>query len=183
MSRPLTGLMRSWILSFLSPNANVSSLHTDNSTFTNTLGCSITSIVPQNASCIQTCGILQTSSRVGQTFYPCSWYPALSEALTENPNKSTAALLGDLGIYDHEESFSSNISSSIATCLADYCQSSPQCQALDSNNNLFLDKSLLKQWFFKNMNPSNAATCLRYGVCGTTDDVNPDIGGLGVRKQ
>jgi hypothetical protein len=35
----------------------------------------------------------------------------------------------------------------------------------------------------RTLNQSSAAACLRYGVCGATDDVNPDIGGLGVRRN
>jgi hypothetical protein len=169
-------------LSFLSPNANISSLIV-NSTFTSTLGCYNTSIDPQNASCIQTCGNITDVFSSWPNFYTCSWYPALSEALNENPNVMNAAVLGNLGIYDNEEDLSSNISSSIATCLADYCQSSPQCLVLDSSNACSLTNLFYTSGSSRILNQSSAASCLRYGVCGTTDDVNPDIGGLGVRYQ
>jgi hypothetical protein len=169
-------------LSFISSNVNVSSL-IDNSTFTSTLGCYINSFDSQNASCIQICGNITDIFSSWPNFYTCSWYPALSEALNENPNVSTAASFGDLGVYGHEEDLSSNISFSIATCLADYCQSSPQCQVLDSNKSCSSTNLIYTSGSSQILNQSSAATCLRYGVCGTTDDVNPDIGGLGVRHQ
>lgn len=166
-------------LGFLSPNANVSSL-IDNSNFTSTLKCFENLDDSQNVPCAQTCGNVTDIFRSWPNFYTCSWYPALSEALNENPNVSTAASLGALGIHAHQEDISSNISSSIASCLADYCQSSSQCQALDSQDACTLTNLLASSGI---LNQSTAATCLRYGVCGTTDDVNPDIGGLGVRQK
>jgi hypothetical protein len=170
-------------LSFLSPNANVSSL-INNSTFTNTLQCAIvTSDGLQNASCLQACGNITDLFSSWPNFYTCSWYPALSGFLTENPNVSTAASLETLGINGHQEDLTSNISSNIATCLADYCQSSPQCQLLDSSQACSSASLISVNGSSKTLNQSSAASCLRYGVCGTTDDVNPDIGGLGVGEQ
>jgi len=170
-------------LGFLSPNANASSL-INNSTFANTLQCAIaTSNDLQNASCVQTCGNITDLFSSWPNFYTCSWYPALSEALNVNPNVSTGVSLDSLGIYSHQEELSSNISSSIATCLADYCQSSSQCQVLDSSKACSSTNLISVNGSSKTLNQSSAASCLRYGVCGTTDEVNPDIGGLGVRKQ
>lgn len=169
-------------LSFLSPDANASNL-IENGTFTNTLECFLTYIPPKNTSCLHTCENITEIFSSWPNFYTCSWYPSLSAALNENPNVSTGGLLGEVGIYSHEETLSSNVSSSIATCLADYCQSSPQCQKLDSANACSLTNLFYVSGSSRILNQSSAATCLRYGVCGTTDDVNPDIGGLGVRQQ
>ncbi|KAN0103334.1 hypothetical protein V8E51_011647 [Hyaloscypha variabilis] len=169
-------------LGFLSPNTNASSL-IDNSTFANTLQCAIaTSNGLQNASCVQTCGNITDLFSSWPNFYTCSWYPALSEALNVNPNVSTGVSLGSLGIYSHQEELSSNISSSIATCLADYCQSSSQCQVLDSSKACSSTNLISVNGSSKTLNQSSAASCLRYGVCGTTDEVNPDIGGLGIAQ-
>jgi hypothetical protein len=167
-------------LEFLSSSANISKL-INNSNFTNSLGCSL-DLDEKNTSCIQVCGNVTDVFSSWPNFYTCSWYPTLSEALNENPNVSSGSLLGSLGIFDHEEDLSSNISSSIANCLADYCQSSSQCQVLDSTNACSLTDLVSTSGSYMTLNRSSAVNCLRYGVCGSIDNVNPDIGGLGVRR-
>lgn len=164
---------------FLFPTTDIDSLIND-STFTQTIGCSNSS---QNLSCINTCGNVTNLFSSWPNFYSCSWYPALAEALSDpNLNNTQVAGLDAKGISGNDSSFPTNISNTIATCLNDYCQSSPDCLAIDTFRSCSLDNLLSSNGSSQELNRTSAFICMSKNVCSTTASINPDIGGLGVNS-
>ncbi|CZR60067.1 uncharacterized protein PAC_09962 [Phialocephala subalpina] len=163
-------------LDFLFPTASIDSL-INNSTFTRTIGCSNST---PNVSCIDTCGNVSDVFSSWPNFYSCSWYPALAEALNgADLNVAQVEVLNAKCVSPNLSIVPSNISSTIATCLSDYCQSSPDCLGIDTYSSCSLD-NLLSRDASGDLNRTSAIVCLRDSVCGSTASVNPDIGGLGV---
>lgn len=167
-------------LEFLLPNSNIPSLLA-NSNFTDSLECKLDF---ERTSCLEVCGNVSTTFANWPNFYTCSWYPEISAALNEaNITGSGLERLDAIGISANQQEFSLNISSTIGNCLADFCQYSEQCQDSDiydscDSKSLFLDNGLSKT-----LNRTAAVECVRYGVCGSTAEINPDIGGLGVSLE
>jgi hypothetical protein len=152
-----------------------------NSNFTESLGCFIDN---DHVSCNETCGNLTAILSNWPNFYTCSWYPSLSETLdTTNITGSERDTVNELGIFGSQQELSSNISSTLAHCLADYCLSSAECLDLDISKSCLLENLLIANESSGNLNRANAFSCMRNGVCSSTSDVNPDIGGLGVRSS
>ena len=139
-----------------------------------------------NVSCIEACGDAKGIFRNWPDFYTCSWYPSISRTLDESTKagawEGSVDLLGTKGIYGNEVALSTNISFTIANCLADYCNWSSDCQSLDLLNSCSMEHLMPSGGSIQTLNHSNAIQCLQYGICGSTANVNPDIGGLGVSQ-
>jgi hypothetical protein len=150
----------------------------NNSNFTATLGCSDGD---QNITCTDACSNVTSVFENWSNFYTCSWYPALSEALSDtNTTRIGAQSLEAFGIYGGQNELSSNTSINIATCLSDYCQSSSICLGLDTTNSCSMDTLIQTNSSSSTLDRVNAFKCVQSSVCGSIVDVNPDIGGLGV---
>lgn len=164
-------------LDFLFPTTNIDIL-INNASFTQTIGCSNGD---KNVSCVDTCGNVSEIFSSWPNFYSCSWYPALSEALDDsNLNATEAQSLNHKGISSNGSNSPSVVSTSIASCLSDYCQSSPDCMDIDKYSSCSLDNLISSNGSSNELNRTSAIICLRDSVCGSTASVNPDIGGLGV---
>jgi hypothetical protein len=152
-----------------------------NLSFTNSLGCYNFS---EGLLCNQACSDVTDILLNWPNFYTCSWYPSLSQTIdTANLTTSEVTTLGNLGILGAQQGLAENISSTIAHCLADYCQSSTECMSLDTDRYCSLENLLSTNGSTGTLNRVNAFSCMRVGVCSSTTDVNPDIGGLGVRTS
>jgi hypothetical protein len=170
---------------FLFPTANLPDL-LGNLNFTESLDCMANpsaSSLFSNISCTSACGSVEDIFANWPNFYTCSWYPSISDTLNNsdvNVTNSEVQTLNAIGIFGNQSALVTNISSSIANCLNDYCESSSTCLTLDHSNQCLLDNLLIGNGFSQRLNRSSAVACLRDSVCATTTDVNPDIGGLGV---
>jgi len=161
----------------------------NNVSFTNSLGCKLESqyMIPDYTSCAEVCGNVSTIFSSWPNFYTCSWYPALSEALAgSSPNGTQVDTLENFGITANQQDLSGYISSTVANCLAEYCQSSADCQAApgasSSSQWCTLDNLLSTNGSTQMLNRTSVMSCLEYAICPSTLSVNPDIGGLGVSK-
>lgn len=162
---------------FLFPTAEIDTL-INNASYTQTIGCFNRA---QNESCINACGNVSEIFSSWPNFYTCSWYPALSEALNDSSlNASQVQALNDKGISSNGSNSPSIVSTSIASCLSDYCQSSPDCMDIDTHESCSFDNLISSNGSSNELNRTGAIICLRDSVCGSTASVNPDIGGLGV---
>ena len=155
---------------------------TNDSSFIDSLWCSDDHY---NISCVEACGDVQGIFHNWPNFYTCSWYPSISTALGESTKSGqwvdSADSLGKKGIYGDQQALSINISFAVANCLTDYCQWSSDCRSLDFLHSCSLERLMPSNGSAQTLNHANAVTCLKDGVCSSTSDVNPDIGGLGVR--
>lgn len=150
----------------------------DNSNFTATLGCSDGD---QNITCADSCTNVTSVFESWSNFYTCSWYPALSEALSDtNTSRIGAQSLEAFGIFGGQNELSSNTSITIATCLSDYCKSSSICLGLDTTNSCSMNTLIQTNSSSSTLDRVNAFKCVESSVCGSIVDANPDIGGLGV---
>ncbi|KAG4440238.1 hypothetical protein IFR05_004257 [Cadophora sp. M221] len=169
---------------FLFPNTSATSL-INNPDFTASLHCSlesVESVEPRNISCVEACSNPTIIFSNWPNFYTCSWYPTLSEALdAPDANSSSSNTLSSLGILSNQSTLSHSISSDIAACLSDYCESSDDCRKLDATTqSCSLENLTIINGSSVVLNRTSAITCLRDNVCSSTGAVNPDIGGLGV---
>lgn len=164
-------------LPFLLSQADVPSLIA-NTNFTSSLECRLGF---ETKLCLEICGNMSTAFANWPNFYTCSWFPEISATLDEsNVTGEGIDRLKTIGIPRNQLQLSSNISSNIGNCLADFCQYSEQCQDSDIYHSCARDSLFLDNGSSKALNRSAAAQCVRYGVCGSTAEINPDIGGLGV---
>jgi hypothetical protein len=164
-------------LPFTHSDLNVSSL-IKNPEFTDSLGCFSGN---GYVSCNETCGNVTAILLNWPNFYTCSWYPSISQTLDDtNVTEGEVAKLGALGISGQQQDLSNNISSTVAHCLADYCQSSKECLDLDHSQSCLLESLISSNGSNVILHPGNAFECMRAGICSSTSDVNPDIGGVGV---
>lgn len=164
-------------LSFTKPHLNASSV-INNSQFTESLGCFSGS---NPVSCNETCGNVTAMLLNWPNFYTCSWYPSVSQTLDIfNVTEDEVAKLDTLGIFGKQQDLANNISSTAAHCLEDYCQSSKECMDLDIGQSCSLEKLINSNGSNAILDQGNAFECMLAGICSSTSDVNPDIGGLGV---
>jgi hypothetical protein len=161
-------------LKYLLPQSNIPSLLVD-SNFTDSLECKVEL---ERASCVEVCGNATTTFANWPNFYTCSWFPELSAAIDQS--NLTTERLEYVGISGSQQDLSRNISLSIGNCLADFCRYSEQCQESDIYDSCGLESLFLDNGTSRILNRTAAAQCVRYGVCGSTAEINPDIGGLGV---
>lgn len=171
---------------FLFPNPSLPTL-LQNTNFTDSLQCvnsSQNGWVFGNSTIDEGCGSVEKIFASWPNFYTCSWYPSLSDALYESTMNSTEFdSLTKLGVSGNQQGLSANVSSSVANCLNDYCQSSSTCLALDHFYSCSLGSLLTTNGASQTLNRTSAFACLRDNVCATTTEVNPDIGGLGVSRR
>lgn len=168
---------------FLFPSPSLATL-LQNTSFTDSLQCMNSSqngYIFANSTIDEGCGSVETIFASWSNFYTCSWYPSLSDTLYESAVNSTEFnTLTKLGVTESQQGLSDNVSSSVASCLNDYCQSSSTCLALDRFHSCSLESLLTIKNSSQTLNRTSAFACLRDNVCATTTEVNPDIGGLGV---
>lgn len=166
-------------IDFLLPGLNVATL-IHNSSFTDSLGCYLDF---DRVLCNETCSNMTQVLANWPNFYSCSWYSSLSDLdHSINLTTSEASRLEDLGMFGEQSNGSDTVSLSVANCLADYCQYSAECTSLDIDDYCSLENLLSGNLSGNVLNQGSGFNCMRVGVCSSTSNVNPDIGGLGVRK-
>ncbi|CZT46297.1 uncharacterized protein RSE6_06706 [Rhynchosporium secalis] len=170
-------------LGFLFINASIASL-SGNPDFTASLHCSLETAAsdPRNISCVEGCSKPEIIFSNWSNFYTCSWYPSLSAYLDRlDTNASTIDAFSSMGIQPNQSSLSQSVSSDIASCLSEYCESSDDCQKSDLiSQSCSMENLITTTGTVTTLNRTNAVICLRDNVCSSTGVVNPDIGGLGV---